>query len=208
MTIVCFLGYSSRTRHICMTWLKTSCLNQFTLQLPPQLPNDSPLTVLGMISPFNKHISFSLEIQGVTLNASRELVNVGRNFAISCNVTGGPDDLNITWLKAGKVIGLSHRTKVEGKVRRSRLSVRDVMAEDEGAYICQARCAKRSLQNRELVFHRISKHFKFRQSTSLRTRCNFNLSSKSPWDISNRSNENVFATHLSNRVISFFQYTT
>lgn len=136
-----------------------------------------PLLFLGMISLC--HISFSLEIQGVTLNASRELVNVGRNFVIRCNVTGGPDDLSITWLKAGKVIGLSHRTKVEGKVRRSRLSVRDVMAEDEGAYICQAKYAKRSLQNqRQLVFHPISKHFKFRQSTSLRTHCNFNFSSK------------------------------
>lgn len=155
-----------------------------------------PILFLGMISLY--HISFSLEIQGVTLNASRELVNVGRNFAIRCTVTGGPDDLSITWLKAGKVIGLSHRTKVEGKVRRSRLSVRDVMAEDEGAYICQAKYAKRSLQNRQLVFHPISKHFKFRQSTSLRTSCNFNFISRILWDISNRSNENVFVTHLSN----------
>ena len=56
---------------------------------------------------------------------------------------GGPDDLTITWLKAGKEIGLSHRTKVETQVRRSQLSVRDVMAEDEGTYICQAKYANR-----------------------------------------------------------------
>ena len=62
---------------------------------------------------------------------------------------GGPDDLNITWFKAGNEIGLSHRTKVETQVRRSRLSVRDVRAEDEGAYICQAKYANRSLQNQE-----------------------------------------------------------
>ena len=131
-----------------------------------------PFLFLDMISPSYKRISFSVEIQGVTLNASRLLVNVGRRFVISCTVIGGPDDLDITWFKAGKVIGLSHRTKVETEVRRSRLSVRDVMAEDEGSYICQAKYAIRSLQNR------VSKRLKFRQSTPLCMRCNFNCKTK------------------------------
>ena len=76
--------------------------------------------------------------QSVTLNASHLLVNVSSKFVINCTVIGGPDDLNIRWFKAGKVIGLSHRTKVETGVRHSRLTVRDVMTEDEGDYVCQA----------------------------------------------------------------------
>ena len=65
-------------------------------------------------------------------------MNVSGKFDINCTVIGGADDLNIMWFKAGKVIGLTHRTKVETKVRHSRLTVRDVMAEDEGDYVCQA----------------------------------------------------------------------
>ena len=65
-------------------------------------------------------------------------MNVSDNFDINCTVIGGPDDLSITWSKAGKVIGLSHRTKVETGLRHSRLTVRDVVAEDEGDYVCQA----------------------------------------------------------------------
>jgi len=95
------------------------------------------------------YISFSLEIQDVILNGSRLPLKVGDKFSISCNVIGGPDDLNITWFKGGKEIGLSHRRKVETQIRRSRLSVRDVMAEDEGTYICQAKYANISFINRE-----------------------------------------------------------
>ena len=85
------------------------------------------------------HPGFSfLGIQSVTLSASNLRVNVSGNIVISCTVIGGPVDLNITWFKAGKTIGLSHRTKVETGVRHSRLTVRDVKAEDEGVYICQA----------------------------------------------------------------------
>jgi len=105
------------------------------------------------------HLSLSLEIQGVILNASRLLLKVGGKFSMSCSVIGGPDDLNITWFKGGKEIGLSHRTKVETQVRRSRLSVRDVMAEDKGIYICQAKYANISFVNR--MFHRIFKSLKF-----------------------------------------------
>ncbi|KAL9980408.1 hypothetical protein ACROYT_G008996 [Oculina patagonica] len=76
--------------------------------------------------------------QGVTLSASHLLVNVSGKFVINCTVYGGPNDLIITWFKAGTVIGLSHRTKVETGLRHSRLTVRDVMAEDQGNYTCQA----------------------------------------------------------------------
>lgn len=121
----------------------------FTPKSPPSIIVYC-LLFLGIINPsYKKSITFSLEIQGVILNASRLLLNVTGKFAISCTVIGGPDDLTITWLKAGKEIGLSHRTKVETQVRRSRLSVRNVTAEDEGAYICQAKYANRGLQNRE-----------------------------------------------------------
>lgn len=121
----------------------------FTPKSPPSIIVYC-LLFLGIINPsYKKSITFSLEIQGVILNASRLLLNVTGKFVISCTVIGGPDDLTITWLKAGKEIGLSHRTKVETQVRRSRLSVRNVTAEDEGAYICQAKYAIRSLQNRE-----------------------------------------------------------
>lgn len=115
-----------------------------------------------MVSPCYKRISFPLGIQGVTLNTSYLPVDVSGKFVISCTVIGGPDDLNITWFKAGKVIGLSRRTKVETEVRHSRLTVRDVMAEDEGDYICQAMYANRSLQNRDSV----SSHFHTPQISS------------------------------------------
>ena len=113
---------------------------------PPSRPSSilvHCLLFLGIINSSYKRIAFSLAIQGVTLNASRLPLNVSGKFAISCTVIGGPDDLTITWLKAGQEIGLSHRTKVETQVRRSQLSVRDVMAEDEGTYICQAKYANR-----------------------------------------------------------------
>ena len=57
---------------------------------------------------------------------------------MSCYVIGGPNDLNIAWYKAGKVIGLTHRTKVVTELRRSTLTIRDVLAEDEGNYTCYA----------------------------------------------------------------------
>lgn len=178
----------------------------------PQKSNGSPLKsslvvdcllFLGMINPSYKRISFSLEIQSVILNASRLLLNVGGKFVISCTVIGGPDDLNITWFKAGKEIGLSHRTKVGTRVRRSRLSVRDVMAEDEGAYICQAKYANRSFQNREwfitfpnpLNFITVLRDARAVILTTVRD--------KSPWDILTRSNENVLVTHLSNNICRF-----
>lgn len=74
----------------------------------------------------------------MTLQASHLMVNVTARFVINCAVIGGPPDLQITWSKGGNVIGLTHRTKVESGVGRSRLTVRDVMASDDGVYVCQA----------------------------------------------------------------------
>ena len=138
---------------------KNSCLYQIIFHPPrhPQKSNGSlfkasPLSLLFLyivycfwaLSTLLTSVLLSLlAIQGVTLNASLLLLNVSDKFSISCTVIGGPDDLTITWLKAGQEIGLSHRTKVETQVRRSQLSVRDVMAEDEGTYICQAKYANR-----------------------------------------------------------------
>ena len=73
----------------------------------------------------------------VALKASHSLVNVSGRTVINCTVIGGPEDLNITWFKAGKVIDLSHRTKVDTGVRHSLLTVTKITEADEGAYICQ-----------------------------------------------------------------------
>lgn len=59
-------------------------------------------------------------------------------IVLSCYVIGGPTDLNITWYKASQVIGLTQRTKVETEFRESTLTIRDVLAEDEGNYTCYA----------------------------------------------------------------------
>ena len=59
-------------------------------------------------------------------------------IVLSCYVIGGPNDLNITWYKASQVIGLTQRTKVETELRHSTLTIRDVLAEDEGNYTCYA----------------------------------------------------------------------
>ena len=67
------------------------------------------------------------------------MLNVRDKIVISCAVIGGPDDLSITWFKAGNVIGLTQRTKVETSFRRSLLTIRNVMAQDEGNYTCNAR---------------------------------------------------------------------
>ena len=73
----------------------------------------------------------------MTLKASQSLVNVSGGTVINCTVIGGPEDLNITWFKAGKLIGLSHRTKVDTGVRHSLLTVTKITEADEGAYFCQ-----------------------------------------------------------------------
>ena len=83
-------------------------------------------------------ISFFIGIQNVTVNASSSRVNVTGKIVLSCYVIGGPTDLNITWYKASQVIGLTQRTKVETEFRHSTLTIRDVLAEDEGNYICSA----------------------------------------------------------------------
>ena len=59
-------------------------------------------------------------------------------IVLFCFVIGGPKNLSITWYKAGKVIGLTHRTKVDTVLRHSNLTIRDVMPEDEGNYTCNA----------------------------------------------------------------------
>lgn len=68
-------------------------------------------------------------------------MNVSSKVVISCTVIGGPDELNISWFKEDKVIGLTQRTKVETSLNHSVLTIRDVMAEDEGNYSCNARWA-------------------------------------------------------------------
>ena len=82
---------------------------------------------------------FSAGIENVTVSASSLLLNVSDKVVINCTVIGGPDDLNITWFKGNTVIGLTQRTKVETRLRRSLLTIRDVVAEDEGNYTCVAR---------------------------------------------------------------------
>ncbi|XP_022786826.1 adhesion G protein-coupled receptor L3-like isoform X1 [Stylophora pistillata] len=77
-------------------------------------------------------------IQNVTIQASHLTVNVTGRFVINCTVIGGPPDLLITWSKGGNIVGLSHRTKVETNGGYSRLTVRSVVASDEGVYVCQA----------------------------------------------------------------------
>ena len=73
------------------------------------------------------------------LNASKTIVKVGSRIEISCVVIGKLINLNITWSKASKLIGLSRRSKIKTRGRRSRLTIRNVMAQDEGEYQCQAR---------------------------------------------------------------------
>ncbi|CAH3016664.1 unnamed protein product, partial [Porites evermanni] len=77
-------------------------------------------------------------IQNVMVNASTLIVYVGDRIVINCTVIGGPQDLEITWFKGNKLIGLTHRTKVDTGSPYSLLTIRDVMAEDEGNYSCQA----------------------------------------------------------------------
>ena len=83
-------------------------------------------------------IFFLIGIQNVTVITSIRRVKVTERIVMSCFVIGGPNDLNITWYKAGQVIGLTHRTKVETELRNSTLIIRDVLAEDEGNYTCYA----------------------------------------------------------------------
>ena len=82
------------------------------------------------------------------VNASSLSVNVGGRIVVNCTVIGGPQDLKITWFKGNKLIGLTHRTKVDTGLRYSLLTIRDVMAEDEGNYSCQARyCSEKKKKN-------------------------------------------------------------
>ena len=81
----------------------------------------------------------SLGIQGLNLNASKSLLKVGSVIEMKCAVIGGPISLNITWFKEGEKIVLSHRRKITTVERKSRLTIRNVMAQDEGKYYCQAR---------------------------------------------------------------------
>lgn len=80
-------------------------------------------------------------MQGLNLSASKSMLKVGSVIVISCTVIGGPISLNITWFKEGEKIVLSHRRKITTVKHqyKSRLTIRDVMAEDEGEYHCQAR---------------------------------------------------------------------
>ena len=81
----------------------------------------------------------SLGIQGLNLNASKSMLKVGSVIVISCTVIGGPISLNITWFKEGEKIVLSHRRKITTVEHQSRLTIRNVMAQDEGEYHCRAR---------------------------------------------------------------------
>ena len=66
-------------------------------------------------------------------------MNVSDRIVVNCTVIGGPQGLKVTWFKGNKLIGLTHRTKVDTGLRYSLLTIRDVIAEDEGNYSCQAR---------------------------------------------------------------------
>ena len=80
-------------------------------------------------------------MQALNLNASKLMLKVGSVIVISCTVIGRPISLNITWFKEGEKIVLSHRRKINTDEHRyqSRLTIRNVMAQDEGEYHCQAR---------------------------------------------------------------------
>ena len=79
-------------------------------------------------------------MQGLNLNASKSMLKVGSVVVINCTVIGGPISLNITWFKEGEKIVLSHRRKITTTVEhQSLLTIRNVMAQDEGEYHCQAR---------------------------------------------------------------------
>ena len=78
---------------------------------------------------------------GLNLNASKSMLKVGSVIVINCTVIGGPTSLNIMWFKEGEKIVLSHRIKINTDEHQyqSRLTIRNVMAQDEGEYHCQAR---------------------------------------------------------------------
>ncbi|XP_074635576.1 uncharacterized protein LOC141893971 isoform X3 [Acropora palmata] len=144
------------------TWFKKASLLAFRpgsvvadVQLEVASPNMS--VIFDVVSAMGSLGNFSLDrnetkmtieqgIQNVTVNASSSRVNVTGKIVLSCYVIGGPTDLNITWYKASQVIGLTQRTKVETEFRHSTLTIRDVLAEDEGNYICYA---AKGIQNRQ-----------------------------------------------------------
>ena len=76
---------------------------------------------------------------GLNLNASKSMLKVGSVIVINCTVIGGPISLNITWFKGGEKVVLSHRRKINTVKNQSLLTIRNVMAQDEGEYHCQAR---------------------------------------------------------------------
>lgn len=78
-------------------------------------------------------------MQGLNLNASKLMLKVGSVIVISCTLIGRPISLNITWFKAGEKIVLSHRRKINTVKNQSLLTIRNVLAQDEGEYHCQAR---------------------------------------------------------------------
>ena len=78
-------------------------------------------------------------MQGLNLNARKSMLKVGSVIVINCTVIGGPISLNITWFKEGEKIVLSHRRKITTVEHQSRLTIRNVMAQDEGEYHCRAR---------------------------------------------------------------------
>ena len=108
------------------------------------LPNLLPPVILALLRACNdekktRFFFLSEEVQSVKLNASRAIVKVGSKIELSCTVIGEPLSLNITWSKASKLIGLSRRRKIKTKGSRSYFTIRNVMAQDEGEYQCQAR---------------------------------------------------------------------
>lgn len=135
-------------------WFKRASLVSFRpgsvqaeLQLEVASPNMS--VVHDVVSVMDNLGNFSVDrnmtkirsepgIQNISVNASNVMVNVSGKIVVSCTVIGGPVDLNITWYKTDELIGLTHRTKVETSLRHSLLTIRDVMAEDEGNYSCRA----------------------------------------------------------------------
>ncbi|XP_074636328.1 uncharacterized protein LOC141894547 isoform X1 [Acropora palmata] len=136
------------------TWFKKASLlglrpGSVVADVQLQVASPDKSVVFDVVSAMDHLGKFSLDRNGtkmtieqgilnVTIITSSRRVNVTDKIVMRCFVIGGPNDLNITWYKASQVIGLAQRTKVETEFRESTLTIRDVLAEDEGNYTCYA----------------------------------------------------------------------
>ncbi|XP_067032059.1 uncharacterized protein [Acropora muricata] len=143
------------------TWFKKASLlglrpGSVVADVQLQVASPDKSVVFDVISAMDHLGNFSLDRDGtnmtieqgilnVTIITSSRRVNVTDKIVMRCFVIGGPNDLDITWYKASQVIGLTQRTKVETEFRESTLTIRDVLAEDEGNYTCYA---AKGIQNR------------------------------------------------------------